>query len=268
MKGTVIIDCFPESAERYRNGYAIVVVDVIRATTVATTAVSMGRRVFPAQTTDEAAQIAATLKDPLLVGELGGNMPYGFDITNSPVLVAQRKDCHRPMVLVSSSGTQLLLNAAGSEAVYLACLRNVSAVAQYINGRHKQIALLGAGSRGQFRREDQIGCAWVAEKLINSGYLPGTQKTSELVSRWHMVSADKIRGGKSAEYLRHSGQEQDLEFILNHIDDLDTVPFLCNGELTSVSNRIEARQPTSTRVSRNVDASDDQVQRRLDPLIR
>ena len=240
MKGTVIVDCFPESAERYRDKYAIVVVDVIRATTVATTAVSMGRRVFPAQTTDDASVIAATLKDPLLVGELGGNMPYGFDITNSPVLVAARNDVHRPMVLVSSSGTQLLLNAVGSEAIYLACFRNVSAVARHIDGRHERIAVLGAGSRGQFRREDQIGCAWVAGKLLEAGYLSETQKTSDLVSRWHKASADEIRGGKSAEYLNRSGQLKDLEFILDLIDDLDTVPSLVNGELISVSGCIES----------------------------
>jgi 2-phosphosulfolactate phosphatase len=240
MKGTVVIDCLPESAERYRDRYAIVVVDVIRATTVATTAVSMGRRVFPAKTTDDACVLAATLKDPLLVGELGGNKPYGFHMTNSPVEIAAREDVHRPMVLVSSSGTQLLLNAVGSEAIYLACFRNVSAVARHIGGRHERIAVLGAGSRGQFRREDQIGCAWVAEKLVEAGYLSETQKTSDLVSRWHNASADEIRGGKSAEYLNRSGQLKDLEFILDHIDDLDTVPSLVNGELIPVSGRFES----------------------------
>jgi len=240
VKGSVVIDCFPESAERYRERYAIVVVDVIRATTVATTAVSMGRRVFPAKTTDEACVIAANLKDPLLVGELGGNKPYGFDLTNSPVQVAARQDMHRPMVLVSSSGTQLLLNAVGSEAVYLACFRNFSAVAKHVNGRHERIALLGAGSRGQFRREDQIGCAWVAEKLHQAGYRSETQKTADLVSRWRNVNPDEIRSGKSADYLTRSGQQEDLEFILNHIDDLDTVPALVNGELVPVSGRVDS----------------------------
>jgi 2-phosphosulfolactate phosphatase len=240
MKGSVIIDCFPDSAERYRDRYAIVVVDVIRATTVATTAVNMGRRVFPAKTTDDASVIAAKLNDPLLVGELGGNKPYGFDITNSPVLIAARNDVHRPMVLVSSSGTQLLLNAVGSEAIYLACFRNVSAVARHLDGRHERIALLGAGSRGQFRREDQMGCAWVAEKLIAAGYGPETQQTSDLVSRWRNASPEQIRGGKSAEYLNRSGQQEDLEFILAHIDDLETVPALVNGELIADSERVSA----------------------------
>ncbi len=238
MNGTVIIDCFPESAQHYRDRYAIVVVDVIRGTTTATTAVSLGRRVFPVQTTDEAFVIASALKDPLLVGELGGNMPYGFDITNSPAEISNRTDVHRPMVLISSSGTQLLMDTAGSEAVYIACFRNLSAIANCISGKHEHVAILGAGTRGQFRREDQMGCAWIAEKLIESGCRPETPETMDYISRWSGISPEEVRGGRSAEYLRRSGQEHDLEFILEHIDDLDVVPSLVNEELVAVSGTI------------------------------
>jgi 2-phosphosulfolactate phosphatase len=238
MRGRVIIDCFPESAQRYKNGYAIVVIDVIRATTTATTAVAQGRRVFPVQTTDEAFVKAPTLQNPLMVGELGGNMPYGFEMTNSPTQLAVRNDIHRPMVLLSSSGTQLLLNSVGSEAVYIACFRNVSAIANYIVGKHERVAVLGAGTRGQFRREDQMGCAWVAERLIQAGYEAETPQTSEYVSRWKGVSHEEVRGGRSAAYLMKSGQEQDLEFVLRHLDDLDVVPALVNGELILASGNV------------------------------
>jgi 2-phosphosulfolactate phosphatase len=238
MKGSVVIDCFPESALRYRDGYAVVVIDVIRATTTATTAISLGRRVFNVQTTDEAFVLASTLQDPLLVGELGGNMPYGFDMTNSPAQITVRTDLHRPMILVSSSGTQLLLNAVGSEAIYVACFRNISAIAKYLAGRHDRIAILGAGTRGQFRREDQMGCAWLAEKLIKVGYVAETPQTKEYISRWKEVNPEEVRGGRSAEYLRQSGQEQDLEFILNHIDDLDAVPVLIGSELVMASGTV------------------------------
>lgn len=241
MKGTVIIDSFPESAERYRSRYAIVAVDVIRATTTATTAISLGRRVFPAQTVDEAVRIASTLDEPLLTGELGGNMPVGFDLTNSPARVAERTDVHRPMVLISSSGTQLLLNAVGAEAIYLACFRNVTAVARHLSNRHRHIAVLGAGTRGQFRREDQMACAWVAEKLVACGYFPETEETSTYISRWSGKNSEEARFGRSADYLRRSGQEDDLEFVLSHIDDLTTVPTLINGELIA-AGRLEAAQ--------------------------
>lgn len=240
MKGTVIIDSFPENAELYRDHYAIVAIDVIRATTTATTAIGLGCRVFPARTTDEAYRIASNLDNPLMVGELGGNMPYGFNLTNSPAQIVKRKDLHRPMVLVSSSGTQLLMNAVGAEAVYVACFRNFSAVARYLDGRHQRIAVLGAGTRNEFRREDQMGCVWVAEQLMACGYFPETEQTSRYITQWSGKSPEEVRAGKSAAYLRRSGQEEDLEFVLSHIDDVDTVPSLINGELIQVSGRKEA----------------------------
>lgn len=238
MEGTVVIDSFPGSAQRYRDQYAIVVIDVIRATTTATTAVSLRRRVFPVQTTDEAFVLASTLQDPLLVGELGGNMPYGFHLTNSPVQVAALTDIDRPIILLSSSGTQLLQNAVGSDAIYIACFRNFSAVANYILGRHQRVAILGAGTRGQFRREDQMGCAWVAEKLVKAGYEPENPKTKEIISRWCGAGLEQVRDGRSAEYLKRSGQEHDLEFVIQYIDDLNIVPSLVNGELISVSGTV------------------------------
>ena len=236
MEKKVVIDCFQEGTFRYRTEYAIVVVDVMRATTTATTAVGMGRRVLPARTSDEAFVIASTLEDPLLVGELGGNMPYGFHLTNSPVQIAARDDVHRPMVLVSSSGTSLIMSSAGSRGVSIACFRNFSAVAQYLRDRFERIAIVGAGTRGQFRKEDQMCCAWVAELLTRDGYRPETPQTREYIYRWSGVSVEEARVGESADYLRNSGQADDLEFILAHVDDLKVVPGLVNYELKALTN--------------------------------
>jgi 2-phosphosulfolactate phosphatase len=248
MRGTVVIDCFPESAAKYPMPYAVVAIDVIRATTTATTAMASGRRVFPARATDDALVIASSLDAPLLVGELGGTMCYGFDLTNSPVQIEQRKDTERPMVLVSSSGTQLILNASEqTDAVYLACLRNYTAVAEYLAGSHSRVAVIGAGTRGVFRREDQIGCARVAEALIALGYNAENDETLEIIERWRDVPLDVIRGGKSADYLRKSGQEHDLEFVLSHIDDVTTVPWLVTGELVDAAVQTEAAVIGSTR---------------------
>src|SRR6266571_6251446 len=114
MRKTVVIDCFPESLVSYRKGYAIVVVDVIRATTTAVTAVALGRRCFPVPSLDAAVPLAAKLTNPLLVGELGGSMPYGFDLNNSPAALESRTDIHRPMILLSTSGTKVMCAGAQS----------------------------------------------------------------------------------------------------------------------------------------------------------
>ncbi|MBV9453673.1 MAG: 2-phosphosulfolactate phosphatase, partial [Rubrobacter sp.] len=124
MERMVVIDCFPESLTHYREEYAVVVVDVIRATTTAVTGVALNRRCFPTPSIEAAVTLAARLDNPLLVGELGGNMPYGFDLTNSPAALVPRSDVSRPMILLCTSGTKVICDAKECYAVYAACLRN------------------------------------------------------------------------------------------------------------------------------------------------
>ena len=114
--------------------------------------------------------LAPELKDPLLVGEMGGHVPYGFHLTNSPVQVMALSNVpagyftniRRPLILVSSSGIPLVINSTNNEATYLACLRNYKAVAKYVAGRHNKIAVIGAGTPGrvQARRSDLLRLDW------------------------------------------------------------------------------------------------------------
>ena len=92
MTPSVIIDCFPESALRYNRGYAIVAVDVIRATTTIATAVSRGWRCFPVPSLEAAWRVSAKLHNPLLMGEVRGVVPEGFEMNNSPAALAHRTD--------------------------------------------------------------------------------------------------------------------------------------------------------------------------------
>jgi 2-phosphosulfolactate phosphatase len=234
MDHSVVIDCFPESVRHYREGYAIVGIDVIRATTTAVTAVAMGRRCFPVPSIEMAVPLAARLDHPLLVGELGGNMPYGFDMNNSPAEMAHRNDVMRPMILLSSSGTQLIHNAKDCDAAYVSCFRNFGATVAHLSGRHKHVAVIGAGTRGEFREEDQMCCAWIAEGLSRAGYKPEDDKTNEIIKRWSGAPPDACVPGKSAEYLRKSGQTRDLEFILSHINDLDSAFMIKHDEVVRI----------------------------------
>ncbi len=168
MQKTVVIDCFPECLDMYRNGYALVAVDIMRATTTVVTAVALGRRSFPVPSIEAAVPLAAKLTNPLLVGELGGSMPYGFDMNNSPADLEYRTDIHRPMIILSTAGTRLLCGAKDSQAMYAACLRNYVALVAHLIENHPLVAVIGAGSRGEFRLEDQLCCAWIAELLVNA----------------------------------------------------------------------------------------------------
>ena len=224
----VAIDAFLESVSRYP-GHALAVFDVIRATTTAVTAVDRGHRVHPASTLEEALAVASGLDDPLLVGEVAGEVPDGFDFSNSPAAVAALPDSKRPVVLLSTSGMPILV--AAGPGTYVGSLRNYSALARYIASRHDRVALIGAGTRGEFREEDQIGCAWTAAALIEHGFEPANDETLAIVERWRGVAPEALTVSNSVGYLRRTGQLQDLDFVLAHVDDLDLIVTVGDGVL-------------------------------------
>jgi 2-phosphosulfolactate phosphatase len=226
---SVVIDFLPDSAPRHRGGRVIVAVDVIRATTTAVTGIALGRRCYPVASVDEAVPLAARLDRPLLVGEVGGNMPYGFDVPNSPAKLARRDDVDRPMILLSTSGTPLIRASHGAEAVYVACLRNVRAQAERLVAEHNHVALLGAGARMQFREEDQLCCAWIGDYLVAADYEPADERTSELIDRWRGADVREIEQSNSVRFLADTDQLEDLDFVVAHVDDLDAV-FAYDGD--------------------------------------
>lgn len=231
MRNTVVIDYLPESAARYGAGWAVVAVDVIRATTTAMTAAAAGRRCFPVPSIDAALALAREFDNPLLAGESGGDIPPGFEMDNSPALLAGRADTQRPLILVSSSGTRLIHEAAASDAVYLSCFRGYSALADYLPARHERVAIIGAGSHGEFREEDQACCAWLAAGLMKHGYVPFNARTGTTVARWRQKPPDACLFSNSVSFLKRTGRLHDLDFIFSHIDDLNGVFAMHDGEV-------------------------------------
>lgn len=227
------IACFPEAVERFDREHVVVGIDVIRATTSAITALAQGRRCFPVPSVELAREVGSTLTDPLYAGELGGEVPEGFEIQNSPTLIAQRTDVERPMVLLSTAGTDLLWRARDHHETYAACLRNISAQVEALADHGGPIAVIGAGGRGTFRVEDKIGCARVAVGLLDAGFA-ADEETRSFVERWAEADLSEIEDGPSADYLRRSDQTYDLDFVLEHVDDLRVVGRLDGGELKAV----------------------------------
>jgi 2-phosphosulfolactate phosphatase len=219
---TVSICCFADGLNIFPAGHALVAVDVIRATTTAVTAIAMGWECHLVPTVQAAFDTAARLPNALLAGELAGAMPAGFDFTNSPAQLAARSDTSRPLVLLSSSGTRLMCGIAHSNAAYLACLRNYSATIAHLANQHHAVTLIGAGTQGDFREEDQMCCAWIADGLLKFGFLPADIMTMRLVQRWRGAPRDAFLTSRSVAYLERSGQLHDLDFILSHVDDVDT----------------------------------------------
>ncbi len=237
---TVVIDAYPESAANYCDEYAVISVDVIRATTVAVTSVACGRECLIARDLADALAIRDQLGDALLAGEVNGNMPQEFEMNNSPADLAARLDVHRPLVMLSSSGTKLMLQASRSrEAALVACFRNAAATAAYAIGNYRHVAIIGAGSRNEFREEDQICCAWIGAALAVAGYRMETSLTTDVIRAWENAPATACAGGNSVRYLRRSGQMHDFDFVTQHVNDLE-FPVLISGNQVATFKTAEA----------------------------
>jgi 2-phosphosulfolactate phosphatase len=230
----VAIDYLAESASRYRTGWAVVAVDVIRATTTAITAAANGWRCFPTPSIEAALALSRKFANPLLAGESGGSIPDGFEMDNSPSQLAARNDTYRPLVLVSSSGTKVIHEAAGAEAVYLSCFRDYSFLPTYLAGRHDRIAVIGAGSLGEFREEDQACCAWIAAELMSQGYQAKNPETEALVRKWRNEGPEACLVSNSVAFLRRTERLKDLGFIFSHVNDLRAVFTIRDGEVRMV----------------------------------
>ncbi len=239
---TVCIDCLPQNAKKYGRDFAIVAVDVIRATTTIVTAVALGRRCFAVPSLRAAYRLAQRLNHPLLIGEMGGDVPALFDMSNSPAKLAVRTDLDRPVIVLSSSGTKLIHNARSCGAVYPACLRNYAAVASYVAARHVQVAVIGAGSKGEFREEDQLCCAWIAAQLVKAGYKIRDNNTAGLIQRWESVRPTGFLVSKSVDYLKRTNQLDDLDFILSRISDVDCVCALQHDEIVTACQQPQSRK--------------------------
>jgi 2-phosphosulfolactate phosphatase len=232
----VTIGCFHEHLPSVARESTVVAIDVIRATTTAITAVAAGHRVYPAGSMEAAVRLAADLDRPILAGELGGVRPYGFDMQNSPCEMHDMKDCSRPIIVLSTSGTRLMIEGADRGVCHPACLRNASAQAGHLARAGADVVLLAADSRGEFREEDRLCAARIARVLVEAGHSLSDRLTAEVLERWGDAPDDAFLHGRSARYLRDTAQEHDLDFVLEHIDDLSSVYAVENGEVRELTS--------------------------------
>jgi phosphosulfolactate phosphohydrolase-like enzyme len=226
VRRTVLIDAFPDSAFRHRERAAVACIDVMLATTTLVTAAGLGRRTLLASSPEELESVTRGLHGAIVAGNLEGVAPGVFTSPDGPCALLRQGEDDRPLVLASPPGTELVRNAAGGGAVYLACFRNLSATASAL-AAHSRVALLAAGCREEFSCEDQMAAAWIAGRLVDSGFEPEDRHTADIVRRWSGISPALAAWGNSAAALRREGRGDEVEFVLGHVND---VPFPCRCE--------------------------------------
>jgi phosphosulfolactate phosphohydrolase-like enzyme len=225
MKGhrrrVVQIDALLEGVERHADD-ALIVVDLLLASTTLVTSVAQGRTTVLAPSAEAARRRARGLPDPLFAAEAGGGGEH-FEGTAGPVSLSALASAKRPLIFVCPTAELLEAAAQRSPAVYVACLRNMTATVNAAALRHDRVAVIAAGYGGQERSEDQMMAGLMARLLMDRGYEAGDLRTAREVARWSRADRSVLELGRGADHLRRMGHDDDLNFALTHVDDLDLV---------------------------------------------
>lgn len=227
----VQIDSLADSVYRHIDR-AIVCIDVLLSSTTVVTALAQGRRTMLASTVEEARARARGLNQPIIVTEPGLPGGEGPDFRSGPMALECREE--RGDVVVVSPAAQIVYNAQAAPAVYVACLRNMSATAELLARRHERVTLVGAGHGGEVRYEDQMVAAWIACKLLEKGFESAGLHTAREVERWSRVELSVAALGRGAEHLRRLGRGDELDFVLSRVDDLELACQFHGGEMREV----------------------------------
>lgn len=218
---------------------AVVVIDVLRASTTIVQALSAGARsVYPVGSIEDALRLANTLgrDEVLLTGERRCLPIEGFDLGNSPADFTAERVAGKMLVMSTTNGTLAMSATAGAARVLVGAFPNLSAVvAELVRGLHEPV-MLCAGREKHFGLEDAVYAGRVAQGLRDA--LPelhwelndGAQAAVALAERYTDLEA-LFRVSAAGQGIIAAGLEPDLAFCAQ-VDVLDAVPVLQERQIT------------------------------------
>jgi 2-phosphosulfolactate phosphatase len=147
-----------------------VIIDVLRTTTVITTALSNGARgIAPFTTVDEAISFRKHQTDGdeqvLLAGEYRCVKHPGFDLDNSPKLYTRDVVSGKIIAMVTTNGTIAIHNAMEADRIYVLCMLNLQAITRRLAEDGRDVAFVSSGALGRFSLEDGICAGMCIDRL-------------------------------------------------------------------------------------------------------
>ncbi len=221
----LLIDSTPDRGKYWsEQGFSIVTIDVLRATSTIVVALTrLAEEVIPCAEVEEAFAYKGNT-DVVLAGERKGEIIPGFDFTNSPHDLSKIDLKGKKLVLTTSDGTRLITGACQAEYVFIASTLNYQPVAQAILGLGGDWALIGAGSGGDFRPEDRVGCALVGNELMQNENFDISSDDLDFIHFYSLAWEQHILNSLSSQKLRKIGRNVDIEFVIDEANKYSVTP--------------------------------------------
>jgi len=236
IKKNNISVCFTtDQFKQYADGTStVVIVDVLRATSVISTAFEYGiEAIIPIRTLEETLSYKG--KSQHIIAAERNTLPIeGFDYGNSPYHYINSDLKGKILALTTTNGTKAI-HLAKEHKVITGSFINIDAVSNYLQKDNNDVIILCSGWKGLFNLEDPIFAGALAERLLASNQFYSTCDSMQAAIQLYSSGKDNL-----FEYLSNSAYRnrnntdtviKDTYFCLNPTIKSAIVPIFVGGKL-------------------------------------
>ena len=161
---------------------AAVIIDVFRAFTTAAIAFDRGAtEITLVAEADDALALHRSGVGDLLMGEVDGKRPEGFDFGNSPHEISQADVAGKSLVQSTRAGTVGVAAAANAETVYLGSFVVAQATVEAIRReRPETVSIIAMGDQGRVRSDEDEQCGIYLRNVLE-GRRPSFDAVKSLI---------------------------------------------------------------------------------------
>jgi 2-phosphosulfolactate phosphatase len=208
----------------------VVVIDVLRATSVMITALANGvDKIIPVESKEYAVEKAKKLlnEEIILGGEEKALKIDGFHFDNSPLNYKSEKVKGKTLIITTTNGTKALNRSINAKEVYIGAFLNVDAVVNKLKTKD-DVVLFCSGTNNNFSLDDGVCAAMIIDKL-SKNISVNHSDMSFLLQNYYLTSGDNISDMlKKCFHLNlliKKGFKKDVEYCLE-VNKFDFVPMM------------------------------------------
>jgi len=210
----------------------VVVIDMLRATSVITTAMSNGcKGVIPVLTVDEVARIVKDSKEEFMLGgERNALKIEGFNYSNSPLEYTRQAIDGKTLIMTTTNGTKAIKGCIGASSILIGAMLNAKAIAQRIVKLNKDVVIVNAGTYGEFSIDDFLCSGYIINCVLKLAQIELTDiaVTSHYIYMNNEDIHNFIKYANHYKTIMKLGLSEDLEYCCQK-DIIDIVPEYKDG---------------------------------------